>query len=52
MVRGGVPVGLLFLAAGSVLLEMAGIQYSVTAQVVVGAIGVLLGAFFGAYEPA
>jgi hypothetical protein len=50
IIRGSVVVGLLVLAVGSVLFEAGGLQYSVTAQAVLGTIGILTGAVIGARE--
>jgi hypothetical protein len=52
MIRGGAVVGLLALAAGSVLLGLAGVHYSAGLQTVIGGLGVVSGAIFGAREPA
>jgi len=50
IVRGGVVMGLLVLATGSVACEASGLQFSATIQTVLGMIGVLSGAVLGARE--
>jgi hypothetical protein len=52
MIRGGVVVGLLALATGSVILELAGLRYSTEIQMALGSLGALAGVIFGAREPA
>lgn len=51
VVRGSVVMGLLVLAAGSVLFQASGFHYSAIAQTVIGTLGVLSGAVLGAREP-
>ncbi len=50
MVRGGTVIGLLASAAGGVVFQMAGWDYSPIAQTVVAVAGVLAGAVIGARE--
>ncbi len=52
MIRGGMSVGLLVAAAGSVAFGFAGIPYSPMAQTVIAAAGILAGAILGAREAA
>ena len=51
MIRGGVAVGLLTLATGSVLLQVAGYPFGPGVQTVLAILGVAAGAAMGAREP-
>jgi hypothetical protein len=52
IVRGGVVMGLLTMASGSVLLSAAGQVFDPGLQVATGVLGCLMGGYFGAREAA
>jgi hypothetical protein len=52
IIRGGVVIGLLTMAGGRVLLSAAGQAFDPGLQVATGALGCLMGGFFGARETA
>jgi hypothetical protein len=52
IIRGGVAVSLVVIAAANVVLDLGGINFSLPQQLIVGGVGVLLGAMLGAREAA
>jgi hypothetical protein len=52
VIRGGVAVSLIVVAATNVVLDIGGVNFSLLLQLIVGGIGVLLGAMLGVRESA